>query len=123
MHNPCEATKGIIKISRPKHMAAFTEPEEVGELMRAIDGFKGTFQVACALKIAPMVFVRPFELRTARWKDINLKNAEWSYVVSKTKTDHLVPLSKQAVKILKDLQRFSGDGEFVFPNGRDPKNP
>jgi len=123
MHNPCEATKGIIKISRPKHMAALTEPQEVGELMRAIDGFKGTYQVACALKIAPMVFVRPFELRTARWRDINLKNAEWSYVVSKTKTDHLVPLSKQAVKILKDLQRFSGDGEFVFPNGRDPKKP
>ncbi len=123
MHNPCEATRGIIKISRPKHMAALTEPEDVAELMRAIDGFKGTFQVACALKIAPMVFVRPFELRTARWKDIDLKNAEWSYVVSKTKTDHLVPLSKQAVKILKDLQRFSGDGEFVFPNGRDPKKP
>jgi integrase len=68
-----------------------------------------------------MVFVRPFELRTARWKDIDLKNAEWSYLVSKTKTQHLVPLAKQVVALLKDMKNISGDGEFVFTNGHDPK--
>ena len=119
--NPCEAIKGAIKIPKPKHMAAFTEPEDVGQLMRAIDGYKGSFTVVSALKIAPMVFVRPFELRTARWKDIDLKTAEWSYLVSKTKTQHLVPLAKQVVAILKDMKNISGDGEFVFTNGHDPK--
>lgn len=119
--NPCEAIKGAIKIPKPKHMAAFTEPEDVGQLMRAIDGYTGSFIVASALKIAPMVFVRPFELRTARWKDIDLKNAEWSYLVSKTKTQHLVPLARQVVAILKEMKNISGDGEFVFTNGHDPK--
>jgi integrase len=119
--NPCEAIKGAIKIPKPKHMAAFTEPEDVGQLMRAIDGYKGSYTVVSALKIAPMVFVRPFELRTARWKDIDLKNAEWSYLVSKTKTQHLVPLAKQVIAILKDMKNISGDGEFVFTNGHDPK--
>ena len=119
--NPCEAIKGAIKIPKPKHMAAFTEPEDVGQLMRAIDGYKGSYTVVSALKIAPMVFVRPFELRTAKWKDIDLKNAEWSYLVSKTKTQHLVPLAKQVVAILKDMKNISGDGEFVFTNGHDPK--
>ena len=78
--NPCDALRGVIKIAKPKHMAALTEPEDVGQLMRAIDGYKGSYSVCCALKIAPMVFVRPFELRTARWKDIDLKKAEWSAV-------------------------------------------
>jgi len=120
-NNPCDATKGAIKIPKPKHMAALTEPDDVAQLMRAIDGYKGSYEVCCALKIAPMVFVRPFELRTARWSDIDLKKAEWSYLVSKTKTQHLVPLAKQVVLILKDLKNVTGAGEFVFRNGHDPK--
>ncbi len=117
--NPCDALRGVIKIPKPKHMAALTEPNDVGQLMRAIDGYKGSYSVCCALKIAPMVFVRPFELRTARWKDIDLKKAEWSYLVSKTKTMHFVPLAKQVLEILKDLKKLTGSGEFVFPNGHD----
>lgn len=115
--------KGALPPTVTKHMAAFTEPAEVAELLRAIEGFKGTLTVQAALTLAPLVFVRPSELRTARWADINLDNAEWRYRVSKTKNDHLVPLSIQAVNILKDIKPFSGHGEFVFMGGHDPKKP
>lgn len=104
------------------HFAAMTDPLSVGELLRAIDGFKGSFQVQCALRLAPLVFVRPGELRRAQWADIDLEAAEWRYTVSKTKTDHLVPLSAQAVDILRELLPLSGHHAHVFP-GRDPQKP
>jgi len=113
--------KGALPPTNTKYMATFTEPKEVAELLRAIDGFKGTFTVQCALRIAPMLFVRPGELRMAKWKDIDLDAGEWRYVVSKTKTDHLVSLPKQAVALLRELHPFSGYGEYVFQSGRDPK--
>lgn len=115
--------KGALPSPTVKHMAAFTEPKDVAELLRAIEGFTGTFTVQTALRLAPLVFVRPSELRTARWSDINLDNGEWSYRVSKTKTDHLVPLSKQAIALLRDIQPLSGHGDFVFMGGHDPKKP
>ena len=113
--------KGALPPTSANHMATFTEPKEVAELLRAIDGFKGTYTVQCALKIAPMLFVRPGELRMAKWIDIDLDAGEWRYVVSKTKTDHLVPLPNQAVALLRELHSFSGHGDFVFQSGRDPK--
>ena len=113
--------RGALPPTTTQHMATFTEPKEIAELLRAIDGFKGTYTVQCALKIAPMLFVRPGELRMAKWKDINLDAAEWSYIVSKTKTDHLVPLPKQVTSILRELYSFSGHGEYVFQSGCDPK--
>lgn len=115
--------RGAIPPSKTKHMASLTEPTEVAELLRAIEGFQGTFTVQCALNLAPLVFVRPSELRRAKWKDIDLVAAEWSYLVSKTTTEHIVPLSKQAIKILKSIYPFSGHREFVFPGGHDPKKP
>lgn len=115
--------KGALPSANVKHMAAFTEPKDVAELLRAIDGFKGTFTVQSALKLAPLVFVRPSELRTAKWNDIDLAAAEWRYRVSKTNTDHLVPLSSQAIVILKEIKPYSGHGEFVFMGGHDPKKP
>lgn len=113
--------KGALPSTETKHMAAFTEPKEVAELLRAIDGFQGTFTVECALRLAPLVFTRPSELRRAKWADIDLDAGEWRYIVSKTKTDHIVPLSKQAVQILKEIHPVSGHGEFVFQGGHDPK--
>jgi len=113
--------KGALPPTNTNHMATLTEPKEVAELLRAIDGFKGTFTVQCALRIAPMLFVRPSELRMAKWKDIDLDAGEWRYVVSKTKTDHLVPLPKQAIALLNELHPFSGYGDYVFQSGRDPK--
>jgi integrase len=113
--------KGALPPAKVKHMASFTEPKDVAELLRAIDAFQGTFTVECALKLAPLVFTRPGELRRAKWKDIDLDAAEWRYLVSKTKTEHIVPLSTQAIKLLKDIQPVSGHGEFVFQGGHDPK--
>ncbi|MHB9100680.1 MAG: tyrosine-type recombinase/integrase [Sulfuricella sp.] len=101
-----------------KHFVAVTEPKQVAELLRVIDGYKGSMVVCCALKLAPMVFVRPGELRTAQWSDIDLDAAEWRYTVSKTKTAHIVPLATQAVVILRDLYALTGNGRFVFPGAR-----
>ena len=115
--------KGAIPSPTATPMASITEPSDVAELLKAMDGFTGTLTVQSALKLAPLVFVRPGELRTAKWADINLKDKEWRYRVSKTKTDHLVPLSDQAVAILKDIYPLSGHGEFVFMGGHDPKKP
>lgn len=115
--------KGAIPPTTTKHMAAFTEPKQIAELLRAIDGFKGTLTVQCALKLSPLVFVRPSELRQARWKDIDLDAGQWCYLVSKTKTDHLVPLSTQAVEILRTIQPLSGHGEYVFQGGHSPLRP
>lgn len=115
--------KGALPPTRTKHMAAFTEPKDVAELLRAIDGFTGTLTVQCALRLSPLVFVRPGELRQAKWKDINLETGEWRYLVSKTNTDHLVPLSTQAIDILKKIQPLSGHGEFVFRGGHSPRRP
>lgn len=109
--------KGAIPPTTTKHMAAFTEPEDVAGLLRAIDSFTGTITVQCALKLAPLVFVRPSELRTAKWADIDLDNGEWKFTVSKTKTDHIVPLSTQAIEILREIYPISGHGEYVFQNG------
>lgn len=115
--------RGALPPAEVKHMASLTEPKEVAELLRAIDGFQGTFTVECALRLAPLVFVRPSELRRAKWADIDLDAAQWSYLVSKTKTEHIVPLSTQAIKILKGIHPLSGHREFVFPGGHDPKKP
>jgi integrase len=104
-------------------MAAFTEPKEIAELLRAIDGFTGSFTVQCALRLSPLVFARPSELRTAKWADIDLETKEWRYRVSKTNTMHLVPLSTQAATLFGEMKSLSGHGEFVFQGGHDPKKP
>ncbi len=115
--------KGALPATTTKHMATFTEPKDVAELLRAIDGFKGSLTVQSALRLAPLVFVRPSELRMAKWADIDLDEGEWRYVVGKTKTDHLVPLPKQAIKILRELKPLSGRGEYVFQGGHSPLKP
>ncbi|SNR63008.1 Integrase [Methylobacillus rhizosphaerae] len=115
--------KGAIPSSTVTHMASLTDPKDVAELLRAMDGFTGTLTVQTALRLAPLFFVRPGELRTAKWVDIDLEVGEWRYRVSKTKTDHLVPLSSQAIALLQDLHPVSGHGEFVFMGGHDPKKP
>ena len=115
--------KGALPPATTKHMAAFTEPNQVAGLLKAIDGFTGTLTVQAALKLAPLVFVRPGELRTAKWADIDFDEAEWRYRVSKTNTDHIVPLSNQALAILQDIHPLSGHGEFVFMGGHDPRKP
>ena len=92
-------------------------------MLRAFDGFSGTFSVLCALKLAPLLFVRPGELRKAEWNSIDLDRAEWRYRVSKTKTDHLVPLATQAIGILRELHALTGQGQYVFPGARTALRP
>ena len=123
MRDPCVDLRGALPAAVVKHMAAFTEPKDAAELLRAIDGFTGGFTVQTALKLSPFIFARPGELRTMKWADIDLKSKEWRLFITKTKSNHLVPLSKQAVKLLEDMYQFSGYGEFVFQGGRDPKKP
>jgi integrase len=120
--DPVPDLRGALPPLRHKNFAAITEPDKVGEMLRAFDAFQGTFVVKSALLLAPLVFVRPGELRTALWADVDMDKAEWRYQVSKTKTDHLVPLARQAVAILRDLYALTGHGRHVFP-GRDPQKP
>jgi len=105
------------------HFAAATDPSKLAKILRSMDGYEGTLPVRCALRLAPLVFVRPGELRKAEWQAIDLDQAEWRYVISKTKTDHIVPLSRQAVEILRELQPLTGPGKYAFPSARSNKRP
>ncbi|RQV25351.1 DUF4102 domain-containing protein [Burkholderia cenocepacia] len=121
--DPARDLVDAIPPSQTTHFASITEPEKVGEMLRAFDGFTGTFPVLCALKLAPMLFVRPGELRKAEWAQFDLDKGEWRYFVNKTKTDHLVPLAAQAVTILRELHALTGEGVYVFPGARDRNRP
>ncbi len=123
--DPTGDLRGALVPVESNHMPSVTEPARVGQILQMFEAFTGSFQVQCALKLAPMVFTRPGELRRAKWADINLDEAMWSIPaeVMKMREPHLVPLSTQAVEILKDLLPFSGHLEYVFPGGRDPKRP
>ena len=120
--DPSGDLRGALAPAKHKHFAAITDPLAVGELLRAIDGFQGTFIVQCALKLAPLFFARPGELRKAEWQQFDFEKGEWHYFVTKTKSEHLVPLSSQAVAILQELHPLTSTRRFVFP-GRDPQKP
>jgi integrase len=113
--DPSGDLRGALPPVKGEHFAATTEPKRVAELLRAMDGYQGTLTVRCALRLAPLVFVRPGELRKAEWADIDLEASEWRYTVTKTNTPHIVPLSQQAVEILRELHPLTGRGRFVFP--------
>ena len=89
-------------------------------MLRMLDSYGGSLQVRCALRLAPLVFVRPGELLKARRADIDLEGAEWRYMVTKTETPHVVPLARQAVEILREVHSLTGHGRYVFPNARYP---
>ena len=110
-------------VKKDKHFAAITDPKKIGELMRDIDGYQGSFIVKCAFKLSPLLFVRPGELRKMEWTDVNLDSAEWVYFVTKTETNHIVPLAQQAVEILREIQPLTGRGKYVFPGERDHDRP
>lgn len=131
--NPVADLKGALPAAPEKHHAAITDPNAVGALLRAIAGYTGTPVVRAALRLAPLVFVRPGELRHAEWAEFNLDAvdadhqpaAAWNIPASRMKLrqPHLVPLSLQAVAILRDLHALTGRGRYVFPSGRSPKRP
>ena len=121
--DPAKDLLGAIPPAAQTHFASITDPAKVAEMLRAFDGFAGTFPVLCALKLAPMLFVRPGELRKAEWAHFDLEKAEWRYFIIKTKTEHLVPLASQAVAILRELHALTGRGRFVFPGARTAAVP
>lgn len=118
--DPTVDLRGALKTPKTKHHAAVIEPERVGELLKDIDHYKGHMITQAALKIAPLTFVRPGELRSAKWSDIDLDKKLWTYTPRKTQNstaiDHMVPLSDQAVAVLADLKTLTGQSEYVFPS-------
>lgn len=128
-------TQGLTKAMKPhtkKNLPAIVEPSELGELLRASDAYKGGLIVRAALKLAPILFQRPGNLRTMRWADLDLERALWaipSEDMKRTKAGkvngqpHVVPLPRQAVELLLELQPLTGGGEWVFPGLRDHKRP
>ncbi len=121
--DPTGDLRGALPAVRPTHFAAITDPKRVGALMRAIDGYEGWLTVRCALRLAPLVFVRPGELRHAEWTAMDLDGGEWRYTVTKTNTPHIVPLSSQAIAILRELKPVTGRGRYVFPSARSSQRP
>ncbi|MCH9026684.1 MAG: integrase arm-type DNA-binding domain-containing protein [Proteobacteria bacterium] len=121
--DPSGDLRGALPPTKGKHFASVTEPKQVAEVLRALDGYEGTLTVRCALRLAPLVFVRPGELRHAEWADIDLDEAEWRFTVTKTDTQHIVPLSRQAVSILCELHPLTGLGRYVFPGARSTARP
>jgi integrase len=115
--------RGALAPPNEKNLAAITKPSQVGPLLRALDSYEGTFVVKCALRLAPLVFVRPGELRQAEWKHFDLENSEWCYFVKKTQIDLIVPLSRQAMEILTEIKALTGDGKYVFPGARSNSRP
>ena len=120
--DPSADLKGALPPVKNGNFAAPTDPKAVAPILRAIDGFVGSFVVKCALQLAPMLFVRPGELRAAEWTEIDFESAEWNIPAErmKMKVAHLVPLPLQAVDILKDLHPLTGRGRYVFPCNRSP---
>lgn len=118
--DPTADLRGALAPVSVKHHAAITDPQHIGELLRAIDDYQGQPATAAALKLAPLVFVRPGELRAAEWSEFDLDKAEWRIPSSRMKMgeQHIVPLSTQAIEVLRNLHAITGDGRFLFPSLR-----
>lgn len=123
--NPSADLRDALTPVRSQHRAAVTHPEQVGEPLNAIDGFNGTFVVRSALQLAPLVFVRPGELRKAEWREVDLEAAEWRIPAERMKMReaHIVPLSTQAIAILQELRPLTEHSRYVFPSIRTVTRP
>ncbi len=123
--DPSSDLRGALAPVRQKHFASITDPVAVGDLLRSIDGYEGSAVTRCAIRLAPLVFVRPGELRHAEWNEFNLGTAEWRIPAAKMKMrdPHIVPLSRQAVDILRALHPLTGHGRYLFPGVRTALRP
>ena len=124
-HDVAADLKDALAPVKSRNFASVTEPARVGELLRAIDGYSGQPITALALKLAPLVFVRPGELRGAEWSEFDLEGAEWRIPAARMKMgeQHIVPLSRQAVAILRELHILTGSGRYVFPSLLSAERP
>jgi integrase len=123
--NPVPDLSGALQKVKARHRAAITDPVEVGALLRALEGYQGAFVTRSALQLAPMLFTRPGELRNAEWGEIDLERGEWNIPAEKMKMrePHLVPLPRQAVRVLRELRGLTGEGRYVFPSARSQHRP
>lgn len=123
--DPAAPLRGTFKTHRPKNFAALTKREEVGELLRKIDDYDGSVITKAALKLLALTFVRTAELRSAEWAEIDLEKAVWTIPAEKMKMGlaHVVPLSRQAVEVLRELHQLTGRAQFAFPQDRRPQRP
>ena len=123
--NPAADLRGALPPVKQSHLAAIIEPNAIGGLLRAMDAYNGSLVTKCALRLAPLVFVRPGELRQAEWAEFDLDAAQWNIPAAKMKMrePHLVPLAPQAVAILRELHALTGQGRYVFPSARSPQRP
>lgn len=123
--DPSGDLRGALPPVKQQHFASLTDLKAIGSLLRAMDGYRGSFIAKCALRLAPLVFVRPGELRKAEWAEFNLDAAEWRIPGARMKKGemHIVPLSKQALAILRELHPLTGEGRYVFPSLRTNTRP
>lgn len=122
-YDPAQAVSRQIPPQKVKHRAAIIDPNQLGQLLRDLSCYQGTFIVQCALRFSPLVFQRPGEIRQMLWSDVDWDDNVWRPHISKTNFDHLVPLSTQAVAILRELAPLTGDGKYVFPSSRGDGRP
>ncbi|SDZ03010.1 tyrosine-type recombinase/integrase [Nitrosomonas sp. Nm33] len=117
--------KGALTPVKAKHHASITDPKAIGALLRSISGFIGSYTTKCALQLAPLVFVRPGELRQAEWAEIDFDKKEWRIPGHKMKMgeQHIIPLSRQAIEILESIQPLTGHGKYIFPSIRSTDRP
>lgn len=115
--DPASDLRGALPAVKHKHHSSITDPKAIGQLLRDIDGYSGTFIVKCALRLSPLVFLRPGELRQAEWTEIDLDKAEWRIPADRMKMHavHIVPLATQAVETLREIHSLTGDGKYIFP--------
>jgi integrase len=123
--DPSGDLRGALPPVRVRHHASVTDPGQIATLLRDIDGYSGSFITLCAMQLAPLVFVRPGELRHAEWSEFNLDSAEWRIPGHKMKMQdkHIVPLSQQAMEVLRAIQPLTGSGRYVFPSVRTTARP
>ena len=123
--DPSADLRGALPPRKPKRMSTITDPKQISGLLRAIDGYEGHLITRCALRLAPLVFVRPGELRQAEWREIKFEQAEWKIPAEKMKmgSPHIVPLATQAVELLKEIEPLTGRGRYVFPSLRTTERP
>jgi integrase len=122
-YDPAQAVAAQIPAQKVKQRAALIEPKDVAQLLRDIYNYQGTFVVQCALRMSPLLFQRPGEIRQMEWKDVDITSKEWRYYVTKTEVDHIVPLSTQAIAILEAIKPLTGSGRYVFPSSRGDGRP
>jgi integrase len=123
--DPTAGLRGALTPVKPTHRSAITDPSAIGGLMRSIEAYRGSLVTRCALQLAPLVFVRPGELRQAEWAEFDLDAGQWNIPASRMKMrePHLVPLATQAIAILRELHSLTGQSRFVFPSARSKHRP